>query len=86
MSRQHIHLAPALSDHRITPRASSTLFIYLDLGRLLAAGIPVYTSANGVVLTPGNEDGYVPTECWRMAERVVKGQRVVIWENGKELS
>ncbi|CAD6567607.1 MAG: hypothetical protein TREMPRED_003746 [Tremellales sp. Tagirdzhanova-0007] len=85
MSRQHIHLAPALFDHRITPRSSSTLFIYLDLGRLLAAGIPVYTSANGVLLTPGNKGGFVPTDCWKMAERVVEGQRVVVWESGREV-
>ncbi|EIW66407.1 hypothetical protein TREMEDRAFT_70249 [Tremella mesenterica DSM 1558] len=84
MSRQHIHLAPALTDHRITPRPNSTLLIYLDLGEILAAGIPVYVSSNGVILTPGNEDGVIRKEMWRKAERVEKEERVVVWENGKE--
>jgi 2'-phosphotransferase len=90
MDRQHIHLAPALSNHRITPRPTSTLLIYLDLAKLLAAGIPVYSSANGVVLTPGNTDGFVSNEFWCKAERVPDGlrnggKRLVVWINGKEV-
>ena len=83
MSRQHVHLAPALADNRITPRNGSTLLIYLDLDKLLEAGIPVYTSANGVVLTPGDEEGKVGKELWKKVEGVEKGQRVIIWEDGK---
>jgi 2'-phosphotransferase len=90
MSRQHVHLAPALSDHRITPRPTSTLLIYLDLSKLLAGGIPVYVSTNGVVLTPGNEAGVVSKDYWMKAERVYGslgkgGKRVVVWENGQEV-
>lgn len=96
MSRQHIHLAPTLdpTQHYITPRPSSTLYIYLDLGKVLAAGIPVYTSANGVILTPGDEAGYVGKELWKRVERreVSKGDgegrrvgsgRMVVWEGGE---
>ncbi|ORY35028.1 KptA family-domain-containing protein [Naematelia encephala] len=74
MARQHIHLAPTLdpSKHRITPRPTSTLYIYLDLDRLVNAGIPVYTSTNGVVLTPGDESGKVPKEFWRLVEHKVR--------------
>lgn len=88
MSRQHIHLAPylSLSEHRITPRPNSTLLIYLDLEKLLRSDIPIYTSANGVVLTPGNGDGVVRKEYWKKAERVVKGERVVVWEDGHAIS
>lgn len=91
MARQHIHLAPALdlSQHHITPRPSSTLLIYLDLGKLVGAGIPVYTSANGVILTPGNEEGVVRTEFWRLAEKVeggLKGTRTVVWRDGQAVS
>ena len=85
MTRQHIHLAPALTDHMITPRPSSTLFVYLDLAKLIAAGIPVYTSANGVVLTPGNEHGYVPPEMWSKAERKLGGERVIVWRDGSDM-
>lgn len=56
MTRQHIHLAPSFSGP-ITPRPNATLYIYLDLSKLVAAGIPVYVSANGVVLTPGSKGG-----------------------------
>jgi 2'-phosphotransferase len=78
MSRQHVHLAPALSNHRITPRPTSTLLVYLDLAKLLAAGIPVYVSANGVVLTPGKAE----TVFGSLGKG---GKRVVVWENGQEV-
>lgn len=85
MNRQHVHLAPALADHRILPRNGSTLLIFLNLGKMLAAQppIPVYAAANGVLLSPGNEGGVVPKEYWRKAVHLVKGQGVVVWEDGK---
>jgi 2'-phosphotransferase len=86
MSRQHIHLAPTLDPavHPITPRPSSTLYIYLDLHKLLQAGISVYTSANGVVLTPGEGDtGVVGKEYWKKVERREGKQRMVIWKEGE---
>jgi 2'-phosphotransferase len=87
MTRQHIHLAPAISteEHRITPRPTSTLFIYLDLRKMAAAGIPVYTSLNGVILTPGDESGFVTKQYWAKAERVVKGERILVWEDGRDV-
>lgn len=69
----------------IAPRPNSTLLIFLPLPALLAAGVPVYTSANGVVLTPGDADGRVRPELWARAVRVDKGRRVLVWENGKEV-
>ncbi|WVQ75094.1 hypothetical protein IAR50_004703 [Cryptococcus sp. DSM 104548] len=84
MTRQHIHFAPSLTG-RITPRPTSSLYIYLDLTKLVKAGIPVYTSANGVVLTPGGEGGIVGKEYWTKAVRKVDGKRVVVWEDGKEV-
>lgn len=85
MARTHIHLAPALSDHRILPRPNSTLRIYLDLQKLLDAGIPVYTSSNGVVLTPGDERGVVEKQYWSKAERKINGEWHTVLENGKEV-
>ncbi|KIR99268.1 tRNA 2'-phosphotransferase [Cryptococcus deuterogattii 2001/935-1] len=90
MTRQHIHLAPSFSGS-ITPRPSATLYIYLDLSKLVAAGIPVYVSANGVVLTPGSKGGEngegagVGKEFWRRAVRRKEGKRWVVWENGREV-
>lgn len=85
MDRQHIHLAPAIENHRITPRPSSRLYIYLDLKRVLDAGIQVYTSANGVVLSPGDEQGRIQKELWSKVERKVRGERVLIWQDGKDV-
>ncbi|KAK6909001.1 hypothetical protein I203_103011 [Kwoniella mangroviensis CBS 8507] len=93
MSRQHIHLAP--SHHgSIVPRPNSTLYLYLSLSKLIENNIPVYVSANGVVLTPGDEKGIVPKELWRKVVKVQKSKekdengkyrtsRVVIWEDGE---
>ncbi|KAK4683527.1 hypothetical protein P7C73_g6721, partial [Tremellales sp. Uapishka_1] len=87
MARQHIHLAPAMTG-QIIPRAGSTLLIYLSLPALLSASppIPVYTSLNGVVLTPGDKDGKVAKELWRKAVRVEKGVSTVVWQDGREVS
>jgi 2'-phosphotransferase len=85
MGRQHIHFAPAVENHRITPRPSSRLYIYLDLSKVLGAGIKVYTSANGVVLSPGDEDGRIHKEMWSKVERKVRGERVLIWQDGKDV-
>ena len=85
MNRTHVHLAPALSDHRILPRPNSTLRIYLDVSKLVKGGIPLFTSSNGVVLTPGNAEGTVPVEFWRLAERKVDGKWVVVLRDGVEV-
>ncbi|EJT47068.1 tRNA 2'-phosphotransferase [Trichosporon asahii var. asahii CBS 2479] len=68
----------------LIPRPNSTLHIFLSLPLLLAASIPVYSSANGVVLTPGDANGFVPKEFWRMAVHISEGKRTVVWEDGKE--
>lgn len=86
MARTHIHLAPALSDHAILPRPNSTLRIYLSVPALLAAGIPLYTSLNGVVLSTGDANGVITSGFWRKAERKVDGQWVTVWTDGKEVS
>ncbi|WVQ79484.1 hypothetical protein IAT38_001583 [Cryptococcus sp. DSM 104549] len=84
MERQHIHFAPSLTGP-ITPRPTSTLYIYLDVPKALAQGVKVYTSANGVVLSPGGEGGVIGKELWRKAVRRQGGKRAVVWEEGKEV-
>ncbi|WVO13661.1 hypothetical protein L204_101282 [Cryptococcus depauperatus] len=83
MTRQHIHLAPSLSG-RITPRPSSTLYIYLSLPKLLNAKIPVYVSSNGVILTPGLEEG-LGKLYWRKVVRQEGGKRIVVWDGIEEV-
>ena len=41
-------------------RASADTFIYVDVPRALAAGIPFELSANGVVLSRGDPTGVIP--------------------------
>lgn len=60
MKRNHIHFAsppPGTSPGGpvILPglRSSAELLLYLDTAAALSAGIPLFRSANGVVLSPG---------------------------------
>jgi RNA:NAD 2'-phosphotransferase (TPT1/KptA family) len=85
MQRNHIHFAsvPGLDVlGRGKPqgglRASAEVFIELNLPAALEAGIPVFVSANGVVLTPGvGETGLLPTAFFkRVLERRPDGRVV----------
>ncbi|GEM07522.1 DUF1275 domain protein [Rhodotorula toruloides] len=61
MTRNHIHCAVGLAGETGVisgMRANCDLFIYLDVPKLLADGIPIFTSTNNVVLTAG-ADGVV---------------------------
>lgn len=56
MNRQHIHFAKGLmNDEQVVSgmRANVQLFIYLDVAAVLADGVALYESSNGVILTPG---------------------------------
>jgi 2'-phosphotransferase len=83
MGRQHVHFATGLPhEHggkdrvRSGMRKGCSLLVYLDPSATLAAGLPLFLSANGVVLCPGNEDGCVPPELF---------MRVVDVRSGTEL-
>jgi 2'-phosphotransferase len=63
MSRRHIHFAVGLPgcDGVISGmRASCEVLVYLDVAKWLQAGFPLFRSANGVLLTPGNKHGFIP--------------------------
>lgn len=49
-------------------RNSSTVLIYLDLSKAIAAGLPLWRSENGVILSEGNADGVVPLELFQRVE------------------
>jgi len=40
-------------------RKSSQILIYIDAAKAMADGIKFYISANGVILTEGNEEGFL---------------------------
>ncbi|KAH1019859.1 hypothetical protein HUJ04_009613, partial [Dendroctonus ponderosae] len=62
MSRNHIHFAKGLPcDKSVISgiRSNCQVFIYVNLKAALEAGIPFFLSSNGVVLSPGNEQGLI---------------------------
>lgn len=64
MKRNNIHFTPRLAADPTRPhsgfRASCDTLVYLDVAAVLAAGIELFISSNGVILSPGNRDGYIP--------------------------
>lgn len=62
MTRLHIHFAtglPGASGLISGMRHSCDVFIHLDLARALADDLRFYVSTNKVLLSPGNEDGFI---------------------------
>lgn len=82
MKRNHIHLAANLpGDSGVISgmRSSAEVHVWVDLRGAIAAGIPFFRSANGVVLTPGDASGVLPL---RFFERAVDPSRGQIWREG----
>lgn len=67
MTRNHIHLAQGIAGQNIISgvRNSSQILIYIDLPSALSAGLKFYLSANGVVLSEGDENGFIKPEFFR---------------------
>lgn len=53
-------------------RANSAVMIYLDVPKAMEGGITFFLSANGVVLSPGNDEGIIPPEYF--GNVVIKGR------------
>lgn len=70
MNRQHVHLAQGVPADRVISgmRKSSQILIFIDLERAMRAGIKFFLADNGVILTKGNEHGFVPTEFFSRVE------------------
>ena len=82
-TRQHIHMAIDVpgADHVVSgARSSANLFIYVDVAKAMAAGIPFYRSKNNVILTSG-VDGVLGPEFF---QRVEHGGKVIF--TGESLS
>ncbi|KAK8151305.1 phosphotransferase KptA/Tpt1 [Phyllosticta citrichinensis] len=66
-------------------RNSSTILIYVDFRRALAAGIPFHRSANNVILSEGQgEEGLFPIEFFERVEDRKNG--MVLVQDGKVLN
>ncbi|KAJ0175917.1 hypothetical protein K1T71_008091 [Dendrolimus kikuchii] len=72
MQRQHIHLAkgtPGNTNIISGVRNNAQIYIFINLKKALNEGLKFYESENGVILTPGNDQGYLEAKYF---EKVVK--------------
>ncbi|KAK7466296.1 tRNA 2'-phosphotransferase, variant 2 [Stygiomarasmius scandens] len=80
MTRNHIHLAQGVAGDNVISgmRQSSTILIYIDIPLALSSGIKFYLSENGVILSEGDERGFIKPEFFERVERR-KGEAVEGW-------
>ncbi|KAG8688930.1 hypothetical protein FRC08_011186 [Ceratobasidium sp. 394] len=72
MQRNHIHLAsgrPGESGVISGMRVSSQMLIFIDVAAAMAAGILFHISSNGVILTTGDDSGFIPPKFFASVER-----------------
>ena len=51
-------------------RSSSEVLIYIDVAKAMAAGHKFFRSANGVVLSEGDDNGFIPPEYFARIELI----------------
>lgn len=61
-------------------RQSSHILIYIDVQKALDAGVKFSLSSNGVVLTEGDERGFLSPEYFARVE-TVKGEALLGWDH-----
>jgi 2'-phosphotransferase len=61
-------------------RKSSQILIFINVQKALDAGIEFHLSDNGVVLTEGDERGYLKTEFFARVEDAKTKKAVEGWE------
>jgi len=81
MTRNHIHLAQGIAGGNVVSgmRNSSQILVYIDVDKAISAGIKFFLSANGVVLTAGDERGYLAPQFFSRVEDA-KGVPLPGWE------
>lgn len=83
MNRTHIHLARGLpgEDGVISGmRTDCDLAIFIDVPKALSDGIPFFWSDNGVLLTPGDTEGKLPSSYFSRALRLKPTRSVLLLE------
>ena len=88
MGRNHIHLCvgePGDARVRSGMRSDANVIVEVSLRQILADGIEVLKSPNGVLLTAGNQDGVLPLRYFERAVWLGK-QRLTLFERGKDLT
>lgn len=79
MSRTQIHLTTGEYGSKGVisgMRQSAQVLIYIDLEAALRDGLKFYVSANGVILTPGDNQGYLRPQYFRQVVRADNHQPI----------
>ncbi|KAH7107379.1 KptA family-domain-containing protein [Auriculariales sp. MPI-PUGE-AT-0066] len=79
MTRQHIHFAQGLaSDQGVVSgmRKTSEVLVFIDVAKAMESGIKFFISENGVVLTPGNAQGFLPPQFFSRVENAETGSPI----------
>lgn len=83
MARNHIHCAALMPEEGVVSgmRSSCEIAVYVDVGKSMALGLKWYRSANGVLLTPGDQAGLVPPNCFKEVIDLTTGKSIPIPAN-----
>jgi len=70
MTRNHIHLAQGIAGQEVISgmRKSSQILIFIDIPKALDSGLKFYLSTNGVVLSEGDENGFIAPAYFKRVE------------------
>ncbi|KAL2805761.1 tRNA 2'-phosphotransferase 1 isoform 3 [Daubentonia madagascariensis] len=85
--RTHIHLAPGLpGDPGVISgmRPNCEVAVFINGPLALADGIPFFRSANGVILTPGNADGFLLPKYFKEALQLYPTRKPLSLAGDKE--
>eukprot|EP00118_Oscarella_pearsei_P006709 m.30803 g.30803 ORF g.30803 m.30803 type:complete len:218 (+) comp31397_c0_seq5:110-763(+) len=79
MKRTHIHMAPGeLGEDGVISgmRKNSKIVIRINTAKALQDGIEFFRSANGVILSPGNKDGFIEPKYFESAVQIKGARRI----------
>uniref|UniRef100_H2ZMM8 2'-phosphotransferase n=1 Tax=Ciona savignyi TaxID=51511 RepID=H2ZMM8_CIOSA len=83
--RVHIHMTTAEpnSDKQVVSgmRYSCDVFVHVDMESALKDGIQFFLSENKVILSPGDEHGYILPKHFLKVEGISKGKRITLLDN-----
>lgn len=67
MKRNHIHMNTKIPEPGMVisgMRQSCNRIVWINVSKAMELGIKFFVSTNGVILSPGNDDGYIPPSCF----------------------
>ncbi|KAJ4479698.1 KptA family-domain-containing protein [Lentinula edodes] len=87
MTRNHIHLAQGVTGNNVISgmRKSCEIFIFINVPKALAAGITFFLSDNGVVLTEGNDKGFLEPAFFLSVQNA-KREALAGWEGESNIT